>query len=211
MCKVLKFVLLVTLMFSLSAKLHAEGPRITAFSQAGAITWTCSSLNVTSRVEWAQSPAGPWQTIQSTWVTFPSNQLQTATGPSASGFFRVVYDTPDPHFADIEVEQSLALFCGCSDQPNFVILDVRKPDEYDTVHIVGAVNINYYPSATFQQRLNDLNLDKTKVYLVHCSLGGRSNAAHDIMLGLGFHEVYNMLGGMNAFQGLPGADAILIR
>jgi rhodanese-related sulfurtransferase len=52
--------------------------------------------------------------------------------------------------------------------------------------------------------------DKNKAYLIHCRTGGRSGATHDIMSGLGFHEVYNMLGGMQAFEALPGAGACLV-
>ena len=58
-------------------------------------------------------------------------------------------------------------------------------------------------AADFSDQLDAL--DKNQVYLIHCASGARSANAHDTMLGLGFHEVYNMLGGFNAFQVFPGA------
>jgi len=198
----------VAMILSFAGELRAEGAKITSFGKQGTITWSCSSLNVSSRVEWAQSPAGPWQTVQSTWVIFPTNQLQTVA-QGGSGFYRVVYDTPDPHLPDITAAQALALFCGCSDQPNFEVLDVRRASEFVTGHIVNAINIDYdNGSATFRSRVNAL--DKNKVYLLHCSAGGRSDKAHDIMRAQGFHEVYNMLGGFNAFKLLPGATAFIV-
>ena len=40
-------------------------------------------------------------------------------------------------------------------------------------------------------------LDKTKMYLIHCKSGGRSAGAFNTMKELEFMEVYNMPGGIN--------------
>jgi len=81
---------------------------------------------------------------------------------------------------------------------NFVILDVRTPEEFQEGHIEGAVNLDYY-AKTF---LDDLDrLDKTKVYLIYC----RSGKTFGFMKKLGFQEVYHMVGGIMRWkaEGLP--------
>ena len=123
-------------------------------------------------------------------------------------WFRVVSELPDPHFTDITAEQSVALIASREDDPDFVIIDVRTASEYNPLHIRGALNIDFF-SSTFASELD--TLDKNRVYLIHCASGNRSGQAHDTMLGLGFHEVYNMLGGMGAFRVTPGADEFLVQ
>mgnify|MGYP001079358811 CR=1 FL=1 len=91
--------------------------------------------------------------------------------------------------------------CPCH-RKNFVIMDVRTPEEYTEGHIVDAINLNYY-SKTFKNELN--KFDKNKTYLVYCRSGRRSGIALNIMKELGFTEVYNILGGITQWEakGLP--------
>jgi rhodanese-related sulfurtransferase len=187
-----------------AGELSGQDLVITSFEKPGRITWTGPSLNVTCRVEWAASPGGPWHSSwtnqQAIFVTDPSNEMEVAM------CYRVVCEIPDPHFPDITAGQSLALIANRKDDPDFVVIDVRRASEYAIRHITNALNIDYY-SPTFASELDAL--DKNKVYLIHCASGIRSGNAHDTMLGLGFHEVYNMQGGMTAFQNVPGVDAYL--
>lgn len=83
-----------------------------------------------------------------------------------------------------------------------VILDVRTPQEYQTGSIENAQNIDYN-SPDFQQKISAL--DKNKPYFVYCLAGGRSSAAVSYMRENGFKEVYNLAGGIRAWQreGLP--------
>ncbi len=86
--------------------------------------------------------------------------------------------------------------------PNFVILDVRTPEEFLSEYIENAVNLDYY-SDTFR---NDLDkLDKNKTYFIYCRSGRRSENALNIMKELDFREVYNILGGIIKWKskGLP--------
>ena len=83
------------------------------------------------------------------------------------------------------------------DNPNFIILDMRTPEEFLGDYIENAVNLYYY-SDTFR---NDLNkLDKNKTYLIYCRSGRRSRNALNIMKELDFREVYNMLGGISKWK-----------
>jgi rhodanese-related sulfurtransferase len=75
--------------------------------------------------------------------------------------------------------------------PNFVILDVRTPEEFESGHVEGAININYH-SENFVEELN--KLDKAKSYLVYCRTGRRSSDTVGIMTKQGFGELYRIDG-----------------
>lgn len=79
---------------------------------------------------------------------------------------------------------------------NFVILDVRTPDEYTTRHIAGAIDISY-ESAQFKNEVT--KLDRNKQYLVYCQTGVNSATAAQIMAGLGFKDIQNISGGYAAW------------
>lgn len=85
---------------------------------------------------------------------------------------------------------------------NFTIIDVRTPQEYAAGHIPGAINRDLN-STSFRDDIAKLN--KTKIYLVYCHSGNRSAVARDIMIDLGFKQIYNMNGGIADWtaQGLP--------
>lgn len=103
---------------------------------------------------------------------------------------------------NITPEETYILIQENKDNPNFVILDVRTPEEFLGEHIENAVNLDYY-SDTFR---NDLDkLDKNKTYLIYCRSGTRSENALNIMKELDFREVYNMSGGIIKWksEGLP--------
>jgi len=106
---------------------------------------------------------------------------------------------------DFTVLQCDSLIKANSNNPNFVILDVRTLGEYNPQHLEGAIMRDFYAS-DFTEQLNALNKDKT--YLLHCRSGGRSGIALNNMKNLGFVEVYNMLGGINAWdnKSLPGTN-----
>ena len=83
------------------------------------------------------------------------------------------------------------------DNPNFIILDVRTPEEYAEGHLEKAINLDYY-QPTFRQELD--RLDRTKTYLVYCRLGVRSSRSWMLMQEISFHQVYNLVGGIEAWH-----------
>ena len=98
---------------------------------------------------------------------------------------------------DYTVTQCDSLIKANVINPNFVILDVRTAAEYNPQHLEGAIMRDFYAN-DFEAQLDVLN--KEKVYLIHCRSGGRSGATLTKMQNLGFKEVYNMLGGMIAWN-----------
>jgi phage shock protein E len=80
---------------------------------------------------------------------------------------------------------------------NAVLLDVRTKREYDQGHIAGSVLIDFN-SPEFEKEI--AKLDKNKTYLVHCAAGLRSARACKKMDGLNFSKLYNLEGGMGAWE-----------
>ncbi len=105
---------------------------------------------------------------------------------------------------DITPQEASTLIQNNQNNPDFVIIDVRTPEEFGEEHIEQATNIDFYSEA-FRDTLNAL--DKNKTYLIYCRVGGRSGSALDIMAELNFKEVHNILGGINQWkaEGFPTA------
>ncbi|MFA5403710.1 MAG: alpha/beta fold hydrolase [Ignavibacteria bacterium] len=98
---------------------------------------------------------------------------------------------------DISTEQAEKMFGENIGNPDFVILDVRTPEEYSAGHITNAVNLDF-KSSDFSEKLDELN--KNKIYIVYCKGGGRSAKALEIMQKKGFTNVYNVLGGIKKWK-----------
>ena len=86
--------------------------------------------------------------------------------------------------------------------PGFVLLDVRTAGEFNSGHIAGAMNLDYYAS---DFKANIAKLDKNKQYLVYCRTGIRGAASVQIMLDLMFTRTQNMAGGITEWiqEGFP--------
>jgi len=78
----------------------------------------------------------------------------------------------------------------------YQLLDVRQPKEYEAGHLAGAILI---PLKELPGRLAEL--EKEKPVIVYCAVGGRSKAASQLLAGQDFADVYNMIGGIKAWQG----------
>ena len=77
-----------------------------------------------------------------------------------------------------------------------VILDVRTPEEFDAGHLEGATLIDFY-EPDFADRIADL--DRDTPYLLYCRSGNRSGSAAELMEELGFTDVTDVDGGINAW------------
>jgi rhodanese-related sulfurtransferase/rubrerythrin len=82
----------------------------------------------------------------------------------------------------------------------YQLIDVRQPSEYRQEHIPGAALI---PLGELDWRLYEL--DRGKPVFIYCTSGVRSQAAASVLVRAGFAEVYNLEGGMDAWQGLTAA------
>lgn len=82
-----------------------------------------------------------------------------------------------------------------SSDNNINLLDVRRKSEFDTVHLLGAVN---FPLDFINRNMS--MLDKSKKYYIHCAGGFRSVIASSILKSRGFHNLVNIKGGFKAFS-----------
>ena len=81
--------------------------------------------------------------------------------------------------------------------PEAVILDVRTEQEYNEGQIPNHTLINFMGS-DFAEQVG--KLDKDKTYLLYCRSGGRSERACQMMQNMGFSKLYNLLGGIQAWN-----------
>ncbi|TDE08165.1 MBL fold metallo-hydrolase [Dyadobacter psychrotolerans] len=79
--------------------------------------------------------------------------------------------------------------------PSAVLLDVRKASEYDSEHVIGAENIPLdYINDQFAQ------IDKNKIYFVHCAGGYRSMMFNSILKARGYDNLIDVSGGFKAIK-----------
>lgn len=87
-----------------------------------------------------------------------------------------------------------------------VLIDVREPKEYQEGHVAEAHHI---PLSNFDKEVDTLEKFRQKPMIVVCRSGHRSAIACGRLRKQGFETVYNLKGGMLAWQdaGLPLSKA----
>ena len=80
-------------------------------------------------------------------------------------------------------------------QGGHILLDVRQPEEYAAGHIPGARLI---PLGELEERVGEIREDRP--IITYCRSGRRGLGASVLLCGLGFRDVYNMVGGTGAWQ-----------
>ncbi|MGD8998895.1 MAG: rhodanese-like domain-containing protein [Granulosicoccaceae bacterium] len=78
-----------------------------------------------------------------------------------------------------------------------VVVDVREDKEFVEGHIINSIHI---PLGNVQQRVNELKAHREKPIIVSCRSGTRSNAACSMLRKNGFENVFNLKGGIMAWQ-----------
>jgi rhodanese-related sulfurtransferase/rubrerythrin len=99
--------------------------------------------------------------------------------------------TPVKSFSADEARQ----FMGRMSGEAYTLLDVRQPGEYESEHIPGSKLI---PLPELTERLNEI--DPAKPAIVYCAIGGRSRVAAQVLAAKGFAEVFNLSGGIKAWN-----------
>lgn len=107
-------------------------------------------------------------------------------------------NSPETGSDVINKDVSAAEFKQLSEASDGIILDVRTPGEVAEGVIPGAMHIDWHGD-NFEAEVN--KLDKTKPVYVYCKSGGRSGKACNLMVSVGFKEVYNLSGGITAWEG----------
>ncbi len=90
------------------------------------------------------------------------------------------------------------------------VLDVRDPEEWDEGHIEGAHFMKYTSMAqqlNIPPQIGNLPFSKEQSIAVTCATGKRSGTAISMMLREGYKNLYNVTGGMEAWEN-AGFDMI---
>ena len=105
-------------------------------------------------------------------------------------------------FKDVTAQEASNLIQQNKGNPDFQIIDVRTPEEFNDGHIENAILIDFY-SEDFKDEI--AQLDREKTYFVYCRSGNRSGQTIDILSELGFQEVYHLSAGIREWieQGFP--------
>ena len=83
------------------------------------------------------------------------------------------------------------------EQENYLIVDVRRPDEFAEGHIAGAINV---PNEEIADEMPELLPDKDQLLLIYCRSGNRSKEASQKLADMGYTNVYEF-GGINTWEG----------
>lgn len=78
----------------------------------------------------------------------------------------------------------------------FKLVDCREKDEHKKASISGAILI---PLSRFQE-LAPLQLDPADEIVIHCHFGGRSQRACEYLVNIGYKNVSNLSGGIDAWS-----------
>jgi len=78
---------------------------------------------------------------------------------------------------------------------DYTLLDVRQPGEYEETRLPGAKLVPLPQLADSYE-----TLDASRPIIVYCQVGGRSRMATQLLMGLGFRDVFHMMGGIQAWE-----------
>lgn len=102
--------------------------------------------------------------------------------------------TQEPTYRQITMDEAVVMM---EEESDYIILDVRTPDEYREKHIPGAVNIPNENIGT--EEIPELP-DKEQLILVYCRSGNRSKQASEKLAALKYTNVVEF-GGINDWKG----------
>ena len=125
------------------------------------------------------------------------------------------YTVTIPVILLVQIAAFLLLLCSCGsgasytqisqdeamqmmqEESGYLIVDVRRPDEYAEKHITGAINV---PNETIEDEAPEALPDKEQMLLVYCRRGNRSKEASQKLADMGYTNVYEF-GGIETWEG----------
>ena len=136
-------------------------------------------------------------------ITEPGREAEVITRLARVGYDYTIgfldggYDAWVAAGKDIDTITSITpeAFASFATKSDIHILDIRKKSEYDSEHIIGAVNA---PLDFINDSMSLINPDKT--YHVHCAGGYRSMIFISILRARGYHNLIDVQGGFKAIK-----------
>ena len=78
------------------------------------------------------------------------------------------------------------------------LIDVRTASEFKSGAIANAKNIDFFNRAAMETAFK--KLDPTKPVYLYCSSGNRSGKAANLLVKMGFTEIYDLKGGYTSWR-----------
>ena len=78
---------------------------------------------------------------------------------------------------------------------DLLILDVRSPKQFEVNHVDGAINVPLKMLSSYAK-----TLDENQKIVTYCNKGTTVNAAQNVLINLGFKQVFNLSGGNKNYQ-----------
>ncbi len=97
-------------------------------------------------------------------------------------------------YMQISQEEAMQMM---QEQTDYLIVDVRRPDEFAEGHIKDAINV---PNEDITDGMPELLPDKDQLLLIYCRSGNRSKEASRKLVDIGYTNVYEF-GGINTWEG----------
>ena len=128
------------------------------------------------------------------FLTDPNDDTDTNTGSTDND---TNTGSNPPTYTNINVYTAYSMINDTETYPDLIILDVRTQSEYDAGHINGSILI---PNTELESRIDEVQMYKDTEIIVYCRTGARSLAAVNILIAHNFTKVYNMEGGITAWD-----------
>lgn len=93
-----------------------------------------------------------------------------------------------PNVVNLTAEEGKAMM---EEDPAIILVDVKTQEEYTEEHIPGALLV---PVEELESLAPDLISDKEATYIVYCRSGNRSATAAQLLIDLGYKNIYDMGG-----------------
>jgi rhodanese-related sulfurtransferase/rubrerythrin len=101
----------------------------------------------------------------------------------------------EPNNVKVLFHDEAKAYMDSNHEGTYTLLDVRQPFEYEEAHLPGAKLV---PLPKLIDSLEEM--ERQKPVLVYCAVGGRSLMAAQLLSNQGFEEVYQMQGGIDAWE-----------
>lgn len=101
---------------------------------------------------------------------------------------------PDSAYRQVTADEAVEIM---NEERDYIILDVRTQEEYDSGHIPGAVCV---PNESIISEPPSQLPDKDQLILVYCRSGNRSKQASQKLADMGYTNIVEF-GGINDWQG----------
>ena len=95
---------------------------------------------------------------------------------------------PKYSYTQISMEEAIAMM---EENTDYILLDVRTPEEFAELHIPDAINV---PNETIGTEEISQLPNKEQLILVYCRSGNRSKQASEKLAKLGYSNVYEFGG-----------------